>query len=169
MNSVSDEKDLDLKNFEFFKCLASNKTCAIFPLYSIGRHKQVELKNEIKKQEFGFSEFLSKQINNGKNIETRFLFVYNISKNQVKNFAKNFNLQTIIFKDKTSFNQLRFNKDSESLEVVKVFEAKQIDAGFLKEIFALNFKKPTESFELLMVEPPRPSYFQVKERYLQIF
>ena len=168
-------KENDFKNFKFYKCLISDETsCIIFPLYlefnnATSENNVWTLKNKLKNKGFGFTEFLSKYKSAEKNIENRFLFIYGISENHIKKLIKDLKLQTFILKDKSAFRHI-CKKTFDDFFDVKLFELKQIDDKFIKELFSAVSCQTTRSdcFELYEVEPPRPSYFHNKVHYIKV-
>ena len=145
------------------KRLSEEQTCAIISLcsnYSIAKSKIQMLK-------FAYTELIC-QIDNEFKLDERVLLVHNITKSQAKKLAKELNLSALIIKDQTNWKKINLGIN----RIDNVFEFKEFSPNNLKELFSTisnEIAQSNKTFELYQVEPPRPSYFQDRERYVKIF
>ena len=190
----------EITTSNLYKRLTDDKTCAIISPYRSeyteeeNRVRMVKLKSQIRKLGLGFSEFISRWVEDGKAYDERSLLVTGISKEQAIKLGREFNQSSIIFKDKNDCVEICINKfesfspgdivrefNISSDHILNLSEAKEIFArkkggsaskpikrGGNRE-FVLKEKPAEESFELYEVEQPRPSYFQNREFHKKIF
>lgn len=180
-----------------YKRLTDDKTCAIISPYrdeyseSENKERMAMLKLKVRELRYGFNQFISRWVENGKAFDEQSLLIPNITEKEAIELGREFNQSSIIFKDSVNCREICITpfEDYEQGQVVRIFfntgnhifnidEAKEIFSkrkggpasmpikGSNRQPFTL---KATESFELYEVEQAKPSYFQDKERLRRIY
>lgn len=156
-----------------------------------------ELKRKVRSKGLGFTEFIARwsaandETGEIENSDERSLMIYGISKDDAIQFGKDYNQDSIIFKDETGCYEIctrdgfrdwisgDTHKVGDIVQKFNVEDGNIMNIDDASEIFQkrrggpasmpVKSNRPFHLSEAYRVIPPRPSYFHKHENYSDIF
>lgn len=149
------------------------------------RSKMAELKSIVRNRGYGFTQFISRWVEDGESFDEESLLIPNCKKEDALELGERFKQSSVIIKDKSGCKEIcttafETYKPGEVVREYNVSSGNLLNIEDAKEIFAKrkggpaskSIKGKTKPFhlsELYIKEDPRPSYFQNKPHKTLIY